>query len=79
MRLTLVGSRFFGAAALERLLKEGIEIARVIVPAADDRLALAAKAAGLEVVVLDDPTCFQMMSDFIEANPELWNEDIGVE
>ena len=56
MRLTLVGSRFFGAAALERLLKEGIEIARVIVPAADDRLALAAKAAGLEVVVLDDPT-----------------------
>ena len=56
MRLTLVGSRFFGAAALERLLKEGIEIARVIVPAADDRLAFAAKAAGLEVVVLDDPT-----------------------
>jgi methionyl-tRNA formyltransferase len=56
MRLTLVGSRFFGAAALERLLKEGIEIAPVIVPAADDRLALAAKAAGLEVVVLDDPT-----------------------
>jgi methionyl-tRNA formyltransferase len=56
MKLTLVGSRFFGAAALERLLKEGIEIARVIVPVADDRLALAAKAAGLEVVVLDDPT-----------------------
>ena len=56
MKLTLVGSRFFGAAALERLLKEGVEVARVIVPAADDRLALAAKAAGLEVLVLDDPT-----------------------
>jgi methionyl-tRNA formyltransferase len=56
MKLTLVGSRFFGAAALERLLKEGIEIARVIVPAADDRLATAAKAAGLEVFVLDDPS-----------------------
>jgi methionyl-tRNA formyltransferase len=56
MKLTLVGSRFFGAAALERLLKEGVEIARVIAPAADDRLAVAAKAAGLEVVVLDDPT-----------------------
>jgi len=55
MKLTLVGSRFFGAAALERLLKEGVEVARVIVPADDDRLALAAKAAGLEVVVLDDP------------------------
>ena len=56
MKLTLVGSRFFGAAALERLLKEGVEVARVIVPAADDRLALAAKVAGLEVTVLDDPT-----------------------
>jgi methionyl-tRNA formyltransferase len=56
VKLTLVGSRFFGAAALERLLKEGVEIARVIVPAADDRLAVAATAAGLEVVVLDDPT-----------------------
>lgn len=56
MKLTLVGSRFFGAAALERLLKEGVEVARVIVPAADDRLGVAAKAASLEVVVLDDPT-----------------------
>jgi methionyl-tRNA formyltransferase len=56
MKLTLVGSRFFGAATLERLLKEGVEIARVIVPAADDRLGVAAKAAGLEVVVLDEPT-----------------------
>jgi methionyl-tRNA formyltransferase len=56
MKLTLVGSRYFGAAALERLLKEGIEIARVIVPATDDRLAVAAKAAGLDVVALDDPS-----------------------
>ena len=56
MKLTLVGSRYFGAAALERLLKEGIEIARVIVPATDDRLGVAAKAAGLDVVALDDPS-----------------------
>src|ERR1700687_1684897 len=55
MKLTLVGSRYFGAAALERLLKEDIEIARVIVPAADDRLGVAAKAASLDVIVLDDP------------------------
>jgi len=32
---------------------------------------------GVEVVVLDDPECVQMMTDFIAANPELWNEDIG--
>jgi methionyl-tRNA formyltransferase len=55
MKLTLVGSRYFGATALERLQKEDVEIARVVVPAADDRLALAASAAGLEVVVLADP------------------------
>lgn len=32
---------------------------------------------GVEVVVLDDPECIQLMSDFIAAKPELWNEDIG--
>jgi methionyl-tRNA formyltransferase len=55
MKLTIVGSRYFGAAALERLRKENVEIARVVAPAADDRLAIAAKAAGIDVVVLDDP------------------------
>jgi len=55
MKLTLIGSRYFGATALERLLKEDVEVARVVVPSADDRLALAANAAGLEVVILDDP------------------------
>ena len=34
---------------------------------------------GVEVVVLDDETCVAMMTDFIAANPELWNEDIGVD
>jgi creatinine deaminase len=34
---------------------------------------------GVEVVVLDDETCIAMMTDFISANPALWNEDIGVE
>ena len=32
---------------------------------------------GIEVVVLDDSECVQMMSDFIAAHPTLWNEDIG--
>ena len=54
-RITLVGSRYFGAATLARLLEESVDIARVLVPAADDRLALAAASAGLEVKVLDDP------------------------
>lgn len=32
---------------------------------------------GVEVVVLDDDRCVQMMQDFIAAEPTLWNEDIG--
>ncbi len=55
LRITLVGSRYFGAATLARLLEEGVDIARVVVPAADDRLALAAQSAGLDVLVQDDP------------------------
>jgi methionyl-tRNA formyltransferase len=55
MKLTVVGSRYFGAATLERLLAEGFDVARVVVPAEDDRLAKAAQAAGLDVVVLENP------------------------
>ncbi|MEZ0065104.1 creatinine deaminase [Streptacidiphilus sp. MAP12-20] len=32
---------------------------------------------GVEIVLLDDPGCVQLMTDFIRDNPELWNEDIG--
>ena len=35
------------------------------------------RSRGVEVVVLDDPECVQMMETFIEQNPTLWNEDIG--
>jgi len=33
--------------------------------------------AGVDVTVLDDPGCIALMTDFISANPALWNEDIG--
>ena len=36
------------------------------------------KSRGMEVEVVNDETCIQMMNGFIEKNPELWNEDIGV-
>jgi cytosine/creatinine deaminase len=36
-------------------------------------------ANGVEVVLLDDPECVAMMTDFINARPDLWNEDIGVD
>ncbi len=35
------------------------------------------RANGVSVEVLQDPTCTQLMRDFIAANPKLWNEDIG--
>ncbi len=35
------------------------------------------KSRGVELTVLDDPTCVKLMADFIQAFPEAWNEDIG--
>src|SRR6266498_3765561 len=55
MKCTLVGSRYFGAMVFEALRNDAAQIACVVAPAADDRLALAAKAAGIPVHVLDDP------------------------
>ncbi|MDH5824683.1 nucleoside deaminase [Luteimonas sp. RD2P54] len=34
---------------------------------------------GIEVVDLNDDTCIRMLGDWIAANPEVWNEDIGEE
>lgn len=36
------------------------------------------RAAGVTVEVLEDATCIRLMTQFIERQPELWNEDIGV-
>ena len=36
------------------------------------------RSNGVHVEVLQDQTCVDMMRSFIAANPELWNEDIGV-
>ncbi|MEZ4735941.1 MAG: nucleoside deaminase [Caldilineaceae bacterium] len=36
------------------------------------------RSRGVELVILNDETCIQMMREFITARPELWNEDIGV-
>jgi cytosine/creatinine deaminase len=35
------------------------------------------RAARVKVEVLQDTECVRMMREFIEKNPELWNEDIG--
>ena len=55
MNVTLVGSKWFGSAVLAILREEGVDVVRVVVPAEDDRLANAARAAGTDVFVSADP------------------------
>lgn len=55
------------------------EIPRVVI--GENRTFVGAedllRSRGVEVVVLDDPECVEMMEAFIARHPELWNEDIG--
>ena len=53
MKVALVGSRYFAATVFDMLRRlPGVELTSIVAPAADDRLALAARAAGLDVHVL---------------------------
>jgi creatinine deaminase len=36
------------------------------------------RSRGVELVILQDEECIQLMRDFIANKPQLWNEDIGV-
>jgi len=36
------------------------------------------EAHGVQLVVVQDPRCIELMERFIREHPELWNEDIGV-
>ena len=69
MKVTLVGSRYFGALVFEALRKDGVGFARVVVPAADDRLAQAAKGAGVPLHVLENPK--QVPGDAIPEGTDL--------
>jgi creatinine deaminase len=33
---------------------------------------------GVEIVILDDPACREILGTFIHEHPELWHEDIGL-
>ena len=33
---------------------------------------------GVQITILDDEECIALMTGFVAARPELWNEDIGV-
>lgn len=36
------------------------------------------RSRGVELTIVDDQRCIDLMERFIAAQPELWNEDIGV-
>jgi cytosine deaminase len=56
------------------------KIPRVIV--GENRTFLGAeeymRSKGIQVDVVQDAECIELMAEFIRANPQLWNEDIGV-
>ncbi|KAL1870457.1 Cytosine deaminase [Diaporthe australafricana] len=56
-------------------------IARVVIGENDNFLGGEAylRSRGVEVVVVGDAECKQLMDTFIAEKPALWNEDIGVE
>ena len=35
------------------------------------------RSRGVDLKIVDSKECYQLMQDFIAANPSLWNEDIG--
>jgi creatinine deaminase len=35
------------------------------------------RSRGVELEIVDSAECVQLMTDFIQDNPRLWNEDIG--
>src|SRR5215472_12512621 len=36
------------------------------------------RSQGIQVEVVQDPECVELMRNFIREHPDLWNEDIGV-
>jgi methionyl-tRNA formyltransferase len=55
MRITLVGSRHFGVTTLNMLRQHDVDIIRIVVADAEDRLAAAARTLGIEVTVQANP------------------------
>lgn len=55
MKITLAGSRHFGVETFNMLRTHGVDIVRVVVADGEDRLAAAARAANIDVVVQASP------------------------
>lgn len=36
------------------------------------------RSRGVELIMINNDECIQLMRKFIQANPDVWNEDIGI-
>lgn len=36
------------------------------------------RSRGVELIMINSDECIQLMRKFIQANPDVWNEDIGI-
>ncbi len=72
---TLMPCYFCAGAAVQFGIKKVIVGESRTFPGAPEFM----RSHGIEVIDLDLPECYEMMADFIEKNPKLWNEDIGEE
>ena len=70
MRITLVGSRHFGVTTFNMLRQHGVDIVRVVVHDGEDRLAAAARAAGIEVVVQAEPEMRRGLGNRSQHRPD---------
>ena len=67
MRMRLQASE--AAAIRDRIMEEMLALE-------EERMARM-RENGVNVVDLADERCITMLGDWIAANPEVWNEDIG--
>jgi cytosine deaminase len=70
---TLMPCYLCAGAAVQFGIKKVIVGESVTFPGAKEFM----ESHGIEVVDLSDGECIKLMTDFIENNPTLWNEDIG--
>jgi cytosine/creatinine deaminase len=70
---TLMPCYLCAGAAVQFGIKKVIVGESVTFPGAKEFM----ESHGIEVIDLSDPECINLMKNFIDTNPTLWNEDIG--
>lgn len=67
MKVVIIGQRWLAAEVLALCMKRGDQVIGVVVPVPDDRLAVAAGAAGIPVTVASDVICAGHISGEVDV------------